>query len=346
MMLLAAVLVLSGPIVFTPDAEDREQIVKQYATQCSGAKAVTPACKTMQWQVERFLYDDLRAGAATTHETFEVAAAADYPLLAVLGLKRLGDGFTKNDDDIIAMQVESPFADVRNAAFDLVGRMSADHWTRMLLRRKTGDSSEFPHEDEIPSVTRLGAAVYPGATYRYFASERKRAFFTTDDSPEKAVAFYVKAGLKAWTPDELKAEQKKRDDAGKAAQKDSMATAAKMQAAMMAAMAAGKDPQAAMMEIATGMTGGDTNWTRGLITDEGVVKPKVLPLDSTYQHMMVIFRDDILGATAIVFLEVQTAEEMALMKMSTSSKKEDVARMKQFSAAQSLLNRPLVDAGK
>jgi hypothetical protein len=163
-MSLAQLVIFANLITFTPAPANRQEIAARYVASCGGARALEPDCKRLQWQLEGFLYDDLRAGAAATPETWRIAAAADVPMLAVMGLRRVGDGYTASDDEIIAAQADSPYVMVRDAAFDLAERMASDRVRRLIPRRAYGHRPAFPIAGEIPAVERLGAPVAPGAT--------------------------------------------------------------------------------------------------------------------------------------------------------------------------------------
>jgi hypothetical protein len=316
-------------IVFVAAPVDPRAVAARYTSQCAGAAATTPDCKRMQWQLEMALYQKLRAGGALTPEAWRVAAAADVPQLAALGLYGLREGYTPADDAIVLAQLDSPYGMVRDAAFALVDLMASDRGRRMRGRRQSSGASWTPLLDEPPAADRLGLALYPGAVFRPFASDGKRAYFTTADPPEKVAAFYARAGRRPMTADELEAEQAQRKAAMEKAFQDPQAYARKLQEAVKA----GKDPQAAAMELAGKMGGADRDWNTGLATEEGVVKPRFVPVDDAMSRMVLVFRDELIGQTAIVFLDVPTAAELALLKLATSGKAEDLERMSRQSEA-------------
>lgn len=342
--MIAALLTLAltqgmNVITFNAQPVDRHQVAARYTSGCGGAAARGPECKQLQWQLEQILYNDLRAGAAATHDTLRIAAAADVPLLAALGLSRLGEGYTAADEPIVIAQSESPFPAVRRAAFDLAAQRSIERLQRLRPRVREGAQAAFPSADEIPGADRLIAPVYPGAAYRYYASDAHRAFFTSDDAPDKVAAFYSAGGRKVLTLEQLKGEQARRAAQLQAAAKDPMA----MVRAMQDAIRAGQDPQQAAMAMTAKLGGADKDWSQGLAAEEGVVAPRFVLLDDTLQRMMLLFRDAILGKTALVFVDVPSAADLATLRLMTSSKPADLERMQRRARAMQLLSQPLAD---
>lgn len=342
--MIAALLTLAlthgmNVITFNAQPVDRHQVAARYTSGCGGAAASGPQCKQLQWQLEQILYNDLRAGAAATHDTLRIAAAADVPLLAALGLSRLGEGYTAADEPIVVAQSESPFPGVRRAAFDLAAARAIDRLQRLRPRLRAGALLSFPLADEIPGADRLGAPVYPGAAYRPFASDAHRAFFSTDDAPDKVAAFYSAAGRKVLTLEQLKGEQARRAAQLRAVSKDPMA----MVRAMQDAIRAGQDPQKVAMAMTAGLGGADKDWGQGLAAEEGVVAPRFVVLDDALQRMLLLFRDALLGKTALVFVDIPSAADLATQRLMTSTRPADRERVQRHARALELLAQPLAD---
>jgi hypothetical protein len=327
-------------IRFFAEPIDPHAIAARYSRQCSGVAATTAACKRMQWQLEDILYQQLRAGAATTPEIWRIAAAADVPYLAALGLYRLADAYTPADDAIVLAQMDSPYRMVRDAAFSLADRMATDRGRKISARVQSDPTAAPRVADEAPSAARLGLPVYPGAVFRPFASGGGRATFTTADPPDKVAAFYTRAGHRPLTPDELTARQEKLKAEKEAAFANPQAIARKMQEAA----AAGKDPQAVVAEMTAKMAGAEKDWTSALSSEEGVRSPRFVPIDEpAFPRVMVLFHDELVGATAVVFLEVPTAGQRAMVKLAGSATEADAERLRHRMEAMQLLARSPVD---
>jgi hypothetical protein len=154
-------------------------------------------------------------------------------------------------------------------------------------------------------------------------------------------AFYAQKGRRVYAPDELRAEQRRRQQELEAAQRNPQLMARKMQEAM----AAGKDPQALMREMAASMGGGDKNWVKGLAAGEGVQQLRFLPLDDALARMALIFRDELLGRTAIVFLDVPSPGDLEAARRMSASPPDTEWMMKRM-AAEQLLAEPTIDQGR
>lgn len=342
-MSLALWAAIADLILFTPaPAAPRAELAARYASACAGPRAAEAECKRLQWQLEQRLYEDLRAGAPATPETWRVAAGAEVPGLAVLGLRRVGESYAPADEALLLAQLDSPFPAVRDAVFEVAEEVGAQRVLRLRPRRVVdGRRASFPIADEIPSVERLGAPAPPSATFRPFASDGARATFTSEESVEQVAAFYVRQGRRAFTPAELEAEKQRRKQAALELQRNPQAMAARMQEAM----AAGKDPQQAMMDFYASFGGVDKDFMTGLAVEEGVTQLRFVPLDEGMTRMALLFRDELLGRTAIVFLDVPTAGYLELHRRMTASPPDTELLLRRAEAEQ-LLARPLIDGGR
>lgn len=296
--MIAAIILASVFIDLTEDPDDYRPLAAQYASTCAGK--TTPDCKQLRWQLEHRLWIDLTYEAPPDEvpdEVMEIAQASEVPQLKAWVLERMKQrGLRKpSDEGIVKAALNDPHAIVRTAAFDLAGQLNEERWTRMLLREQSGEKvmgGLLP--DEIPGVEK-----YPGATYWYFASSERRAFFTTPDPPQKVIAHFSKGGRRVADSKQLKAETRAAMNP-----EDPMA----MARAMQEAMAKGKDPQTIIAEMQKNAPKSSTDWGGGLEGDEGVVTPKIVVLE-TKDYMgkkiparvVMVFKDEAMGATAIVF---------------------------------------------
>jgi hypothetical protein len=114
---------------------------------------------------------------------------------------------------------------------------------------------------------------------------------------------------------------------------------------MQKALADGKDPQQAIMALSASFGGADKDWMNGLAVAEGVKGLRFMPLDDGLTRMALLFRDELLGKTAIVFLEVPTAGYLESARRMTASPPDTEWLMGNIEAQQ-LLSWPLIDQGQ
>ncbi len=300
--------ILIQPITSEPPALTTQQAMEKFDQTCAGKKS--PDCDQLRWQLEYALYEDLlflsQRPGKFDDEILRIGAAADVPQLKAFCLKRIGArGLKPDEHPLVIKALNDPYPLVRAAAWEMVGRLPGDKYRRMLARdAHSGRSSTGVLGligGVVPDAKKLGAAPYPGATYWYFASDGESDFFTTPEPPEKVLAFYAKDGKKALTLAELKA---KTEAALKAPQKDPMAIARMMQEAM----AKGEDPRKIMERMSKGGTTPSVDWGRNIEKKDGVVNPRyVIVTENPFFGMsvpasvVVVFKDEIMGATSVVF---------------------------------------------
>jgi hypothetical protein len=248
----------------------------------------------MRWKLEDVLYVDLllsmQDGETPPPSAIEVGLAAETPRLRALALQLAPQGPARTSAAVAAL--DSPYATVREEAAAILRSSGDEKQRRMLDRQASGKRPEYPVADAQPDPARLKAKVYPGATYRYFASGPEEAYFSTSDSPDKVVAFYTQGGQKAYSASELKQAMKSR--ATSAAMDQS-----KMMQVIQEAQKKGQDPAQAMMAWQKSFSGLGSDPTRNFEGKQGVVSPRYIPADDMFSRVVVVFRDDLVGATAI-----------------------------------------------
>jgi hypothetical protein len=199
---------------------------------------------------------------------------------------------------VVLAAMKSRFPAERRVALGALGRLSDERYSRMLLHTYRGKTSVFAaaldyREDDLPP----GLTAYPGAE-TVFASGPNRTWFASADPPAKVIAAYTKDGRKAVTKTELEQAAKAASNIDPAemmrlAQTDPQ----KMRQMMEKISAAGGTRVDASMDV----------WT-AIERDEGVSDVRYVVLeDQPYlmgkipTKVVAIFKDEILGKTAIVF---------------------------------------------
>src|SRR5678815_5297458 len=86
----------------------------------------------------------------------------------------------------------------------------------------------------------------------------------------------------------------------------------KMIQLMQEAQAKGQDPTQAMMAWQKSLAGLGADPTRNFEGREGVVSPRYIPADDMFSRVVVVFRDELVGATAIAVPVPSPASEAAM----------------------------------
>jgi hypothetical protein len=286
------VLALGSSIRAQGEKVDVAAVQKKYAASCT-ASSTSDACKLMRWQLESALYRDLllsmENGDSPPPSAIEVGLNAETPQLRTLALQIAPQGPARIKAAVASL--DSPYATVREAAAAVIRSDGDDKQRRMLDRQASGNRPEYPVADAQPDPARLKVKPYPGATYRYFASGPEEAYFSTADAPDKVVAFYAQGGQKAYSASELKQAMKSRAT--------SAMDQSKMIQLIQEAQRKGQDPTQAMMAWQKSLSGLGSDPTRNFEGKQGVVSPKYIPADDMFSRVVVVFRDDLTGATAI-----------------------------------------------
>jgi hypothetical protein len=305
MMLLILILRLVADLALAPHpAPPPRDVGDRLIAECPEAKLETPACKALVEKVETLLIRELMfiEAARLPVDKKLVREAAGSANCGVVGaaLKVLAaTPIEPGDEPAIIDALVNPCPGVRRLGFLLAGKLadkSYTAWQKRSYVSKDGKPPILPYvEDVVPSEKRLGVSLYPGADYVYFASGRKRAFYFTTDAPEKVIAFYAKGGKRVFTTAEL----------------ESTKPAAPDQNEIMRRMRSGEDPKKVIAELQAqaGTASVSKQWLVGIKGEEGIADPRfieVVPLSTgtagavTLPRAVVVFRDDILGGTAIV----------------------------------------------
>ncbi len=303
-----------------PAPVDVSAVAARYQAECTGGKRAA-ACDQLQGQLESSLYADLMtlylSGSKVDRSLLQVGARARLPELAAFSLRRLEWDLTPADDPLVLAGLDSPYPAVREAALGCAGksqnRRLAEARQRATGRQASGDASLGLTPDPTPTAEQLGYAIYPGAKYVFFASSDKVAIFRTADPVDKVVAFYAK-GKKTYSGAEMKAAGEARREAAEAeeeamenaAEEGDMAAMMAKASEMMAAMNSGKDPMAAMQELAKKEDAKRTDWTEGVEGEDGITGARYVVVEeqgaapnAVPTKVVAVYRDEILGGTAI-----------------------------------------------
>jgi hypothetical protein len=335
----AAMLVMSLMLSQTlygipPDEEDTADLVARYESSCGGAS--TPECKQLQWQLEGLLYQQVRAyqnyyGKAVDPEVVMVALAADSPQLKTWGIRALQSPASPEAVSLMVEALDNPYPQVREAALTALRQVDSKYARYGDRSVRSDGPSEYPRADPVPTPAVLGGPVYPGAKFRAFASNEQFALFTTPDPVEKVLAFYATGNRKAQTGAEMKAEAQKKAQA--------MSDPQAMMALMRQAQAQGKDVTAMILERQKAAGGGME--LMGYEGKAGVVGPKYVSLSDDGSKRVLVFKDDSLGATSMVF-QVSDPQREALMTQTMSGKGGGLDAMQRMEL-QKFVQKPLAD---
>lgn len=282
------------PLRDQPEPFDPQAVITEFGKSCKPPSS-GPRCAVLRRQMEAVYLSDLlerrAAGEKLDPALYRAALNAQNPLLVVLGLRGLAKTQSLTAAEI-ARGIEDPRLAVRATAVRFAERSIAAPVDNRQDPGAISDSEAWLRgaRDPAPTPADLGAAVYPGSKLRYFATGPRRWFFTTTDPPEKVVAFYTKGGKKVVTVAELQKAANEKPD----------------MAVLMAA--AQKDPQVIMREMQYAITLPRIDWTGGLEGHEGVVDPRYVVVAETRSFgrmvptaVVMVFKDELLGATAVVF---------------------------------------------
>lgn len=295
MLMLASIRGGQGP---NPDVN---RLLQTWNSQCA-TNPDSPTCRQTRILLERTLYRGLTrqylTGERIDRPLLQAAARAETPELAAFGLRRLADAPRAEDAVAAAEGLDSPFPAVRSAAAELAHGLE-NHGLKLLANRiahRSAIKGTGLIAEEPPGTKTLGAAPYPGARFRFAASQPGMAVFTTNDAPDKVLAFYAK-GRKTLTAEELKARRKEKPSKG-----DEQA----MVQLMMAELMKGKDPQQVAQELGQSEQGRQTDWGKGIEGEAGIVAPRFIVLAETGPQriptqVLVVYRDEAFGSTAIAF---------------------------------------------
>ena len=331
--LVVGLFLASQPLAYHPKPIALDA-VKRYASSCAGKASAD--CQALRREAEAVLIYDFmileRAGVKLDPAKLRTAASnAVTPGLRIEALERLLQrGLSQEDESLVVAALKSPFPAERRVAIRVLGQLSNEKYSRMLVRTYRGRTSAFAaardySEDEVPP----GLAPYPGSETVWFASGLDRTWFASTDAPAKVAAAYAKNGKKAVTSAEL----------------EQGVNAATHIDPMEMMRLAQQDPRKMqeMMEKVTAAANTRVDTRTGVWTaiegEEGVSDVRYVVLeDQPYlmgrvpTKVVAIFKDEVLGKTSIVF-----ATPPPQMELPDPSSPDYLSTMKLWQ----IVNRPL-----
>ncbi|MGQ2993229.1 hypothetical protein [Variovorax sp.] len=199
-LLLSAALLIGGPRTEIPP----EQVLPRFEAQCVDGRW-NAACPGLRTELELSLYGELQmlqSRGEIDREVLRSAARARFPMLAEMGLRRLGKIGSPEDREAVLAALDHTAPGVRAIARQMLEvqddrfRKGLGPWMR--AGQRNGFGALVP--DEQPDATRLGLASAVGAKdaatlrWRPFASDARegRAVFTTRLSPEQVLQLVAK----------------------------------------------------------------------------------------------------------------------------------------------------------
>jgi hypothetical protein len=170
---------------FTP-----EQVAERFETACVDGRWEAD-CPALAEELEVELYGDLhqlaRLNVPLDREVLQVAARANFPPLADLGLRRLGSIKSEADREAVLVAIEHPSPAVRQNArrmLESADSTQAQAYTRWWRGgNRSGWDALVP--DVVPMPAQIGLQDPADLRYRYFASDEHRAVFTSQLPPEE-----------------------------------------------------------------------------------------------------------------------------------------------------------------
>lgn len=282
-----------------------DELVTRYETECPAAAD----CGLIRDELELRLYGDLRTlyrmGEEVDRQTLRTAAGASFPPLALLALRWMQSKPVDGDEVAAAAALDNSSASVRSAALVMLG----DHLPPKAKRLREWILNEPYSQDDtlipdtVPDADMLGFKPYPGARLERLASNRKRAFYTTPDPPDKVIGI-VGRGRKVLGAEEFHERVSESIvppdmDALQAALEKMLAeTDPEKLAAMQKDMEKLMQPQSSEVDVLTSLGPAMSRvGARVIILREAPAQsPGAQPLA---KRVAAVFRDDALGATVI-----------------------------------------------
>jgi hypothetical protein len=231
--LLTLALIIIGPRVAVPP----DQVQARYEAQCVDGRWHA-SCPALRTELELLLLADLfelEGRGEIDRDTLRTAVRANFPLLAELGLRNFGSITSAEDRAAVLLAVEHPSPGVRGMARALLENQD-DRWRKGLgvwWRASSSSGMRALTPDVLPEPELIGLGNvknFEALRYRYFASDERRAVFTTKLTPEQVLALIAK-GRKVVDGTKLAAEPQNQEALKQAMEK--------FQQEMQAAMARG-----------------------------------------------------------------------------------------------------------
>lgn len=197
-LLLSTLMVMTGPRLELPP----EQVLPRFESQCTGGKWNAAECPALRAELELQLHTELlplQNRAEVERATLQTAARARLPLLAELGLRRLGKIQSPEDREAVLAALDHPSPGVRAIARQML-EVQDDRFRKTLAPwfragQRSGFAALVPDEAPEPAMIGLGGVKdLTALNYRYFASSPndRRAVFTTTLSPEQVLALVAR----------------------------------------------------------------------------------------------------------------------------------------------------------
>ncbi len=210
--LIALATLISGTHLDLP----AEETSRRFEAECVDGKWSSD-CPALLSDVEVDLYGNLHALAAQRQpidrDVLVVAARGQFPMLAELGLRQLGQIANDAEREAALAAFEHPSPAVRQAArrlLDAADEQWAKTYGRWSRSSRGGWDAFVP--DTLPSQEQLGLRDVNDLRYRYFASDEHRAVFTSRLSPTELMG-RIAPGIKPKTGDQAARKAQKRKEA-------------------------------------------------------------------------------------------------------------------------------------
>ncbi|HEY3068413.1 MAG TPA: HEAT repeat domain-containing protein [Methylomirabilota bacterium] len=307
----------SRRVIAVPRSGDTDPLASARAA-C--AQPTSTACGEAKDALSEQLASDLMVVASGRdrrhHDIVRQAADVPYPRVRAAAAAALG-ALTPGpaDTDTLKRLLNDPAPAVRHAALRALGR-STDPARRLVVdraqdtpRKPVADDVAFT-EEAAPTEQRLGAPVYPRATYVHFASDvaAGRAAFVTDDAADAVVRFYAgRATRPAMSATEFEQALAMASARNTKDQQAMMAQANEMMKKMEEMQKAGRSPQemaAELQKLAPKQAATPRDAIRPYSRTELYGSPRFLllskPEDTRALRYAVVFQDLALGKTGIV----------------------------------------------
>jgi hypothetical protein len=205
-ILFAVAMIIGGARLDLPPAE----IQRRFAQECVDGRWAAD-CPVLRTELEVDLYGDLRtlamARTPIDREVLLVAAGAGFPPLAEIGLRRLEKITSPAEREIVRAAADHPSPAIRAYARRLL-EAHDDPWIKAAARwwgasGASGWDGLVP--DTVPMPEQLGIVAADKFRYRFFASQRGRAVFTSRLPPEGVLAL-IGRGRQSFTGAEIAAQ--------------------------------------------------------------------------------------------------------------------------------------------
>ena len=279
--------------------EPLEDLIAQWEQSCEATS--TNQCDGLATNIEVGLYDLIRTTQRNRdeieRETLIDLAHADLPMLKRQALMLLGNAQTPDEIEFAMQMADDPSPGVRDVAERLLQSTNNARWKAMQKWRQrgqsgVGDNLTFGLVPELsPQPNQFAMKSFDNLRFRYFASTRERAVFTSKE-PADAVIKRMSEGR----------EVMQNVDAVKKNMNEQLPKMQAMQQEMMAAAAAGdtkklNEMMVKMGEIQKQLTSVGTRPLNPTENSTAIVLAKAADRHPT--GTATIQRDDIWGETVV-----------------------------------------------